>query len=249
MVILIKVPVGFKGIWKWTGKGPWLWKATLGVWRPRRNRFHGRKQAQLTAVCLGRGRLLAAVKCGPNVSSKIALPGDLPVWGEIMDRALPASPAREPHFLHSMSIPKWVCLPMLVVFLKIIINTCLHWCQFGQEKRRKNQGLLTTRSPCDTTFHSIKEVKVLLPWVWFTREKEREKVVMSLRYWARMWGNRDNTTWHYEDASKPDTLPSAHQPQVSSGSGGNKSPREGTHSSPYTGPGGYEALGKMKASV
>lgn len=49
----------------------------------------------------------------------------------------------------------------------------------------KIRVLLTTRSPCDTTFHSIKEVKVLLPSVWFTREKEREKVVMLLRYSER----------------------------------------------------------------
>lgn len=97
-------------------------------------------------------------------------------------------------FSSYVSIPKRVCLPMLGFVFFIIINICLHWCQFGQENRRKNQGLLTTRSPCDTTFHSIKEVKVLLPWVWFTREKEREKVVMLLHYWERQVREQGATT-------------------------------------------------------
>lgn len=97
-----------------------------------------------------------------------------------VDKALWPSKDREPHFLQCVSISKWLCL-----YFFIIISIRLYWCQFGREYRRKNQGLLTTRSPCDTTFHSIKEVKVLLPSVWFTREKEREKVVMLLRYLER----------------------------------------------------------------
>ena len=59
---------------------------------------------------------------------------------------------------------------------------------------KENQGLLTTRSPCDTTFHSTKEVRVLLPSVWFTREKERENVVMLLRCWERRGEEEEGTT-------------------------------------------------------
>lgn len=54
--------------------------------------------------------------------------------------------------------PQVVTWPMLALLL-------LYGGQFGQEYRRKNQGLLTTRSPCATTLHPIKEVKVLLPSV------------------------------------------------------------------------------------
>lgn len=54
--------------------------------------------------------------------------------------------------------PQVAIWPMLALLL-------LYGGQFGQEYRRKNQGLLTTRSPCATTLHPIKEVKVLLPSV------------------------------------------------------------------------------------
>lgn len=72
-----------------------------------------------------------------------------------------------------------------------------YWGHSGQEYKRKNQGLLTTRSPCATTLHPIKEVKVLLPSVWFTREKERKKVGMLLRYFERHGGEHggDDKTW------------------------------------------------------
>lgn len=49
-------------------------------------------------------------------------------------------------------------------------------CEFGWQHRRKKKirTYSPRRNPCDTTFHPIKEVKVLFPWVWFTRKKERE---------------------------------------------------------------------------
>lgn len=49
-------------------------------------------------------------------------------------------------------------------------------CEFGWQHRRKKKIRIYSprRNPCDTTFHPIKEVKVLFPSVWFTRKKERE---------------------------------------------------------------------------
>lgn len=135
----------------------------------------------------------------------------------------------------------YVCLCWICFF--IIINICLHWGQFGQENRRKNQGLLTTRSPCDTTFHSIKEVKVLLPWVWFTRKKEREKVVMLLRYWERHVREQGTTT-----PGTAETL--IQQTHCSLKSAMPLSPGSRSQTCfPTCAPGGYEARGKIKAYV
>lgn len=118
-----------------------------------------------------------------------------------VDRALGPSKGQGTAFSSGIH-PQQGCLLML--FLSFLItNICLHGCQFGQEYRRKNQGLLTTRSPCDTTFHSIKEVKVLLPWVWFTREKEREKVVMLLHYSECHGEETGQQTWVMKTLIKP----------------------------------------------
>lgn len=135
----------------------------------------------------GRGQILC--KCGPCFTSWSG-------WGTAVSAV----------HVHSQT-----AVPAYLGFFPIIINICLNWCQLGQDNRRKNQGLLTTRGPCDTALHSTKEVRVLLPSVWFTREKEREKVVMLLRCLAshaRNKGQHHLTSWRlFHSTNQPGDQP------------------------------------------